>query len=430
MSLAIKVQLNQFYLERNDMPLFVQKYGGSSVADPEKIKNVAQRVIRTKQAGNQVVVVVSAMGKTTDRLIELAKQITPLPSDREMDRLLATGEHQTIALLTMAIHHLGEQAISLSGAQIGLITDDSHTKAKIKEIKGKEMIRKYCKEGNIVVVAGFQGVTEGQAVATLGRGGSDSTAVALAAVLGADECEIYSDVDGIYSADPRVAPKARKWAYIGYDEMLSMAKLGSKVLYLRSVALAKRYNVIIHSRSTFMENEGTRVMAEEKIKEEGKMEDALVRGVTHDRNVAKMTIVGIPDRPGIAARVFETVAEKNVNLNLVIQSISGSKNVTDISFTFPRTDLEKIVEPMKAMVKEMGGQDLIYDADYAAVSIVGLGIVDTPGVTARMFRTLANQGVNIAMIGTSDLTITCIVKESDVEKSVRALHTEFDLDSD
>lgn len=410
------------------MPLIVQKYGGSSVADPEKIKKVAQRVIKTKQEGNKVVVVVSAMGKTTDRLIELARQVTPLPSEREMDRLLATGEHQTIALLTMAIHHLGEQAISLSGAQIGLITDTSHTKAKIKEIKGKEKIIELCEEGNIVVVAGFQGVTEQQAVATLGRGGSDSTAVALAAVLNADECEIYSDVDGIYSADPRVAPRARKWNYIGYDEMLSMAKLGSKVLYLRSVALAKRYNVVIHARSTFTQNEGTRVMNEKRIKEEGKMEDALVRGVTHDLNVAKMTIVGIPDKPGIAARIFETVAERNVNLNLVIQSISGSKAVTDISFTFPRTDLDKIVEPMKDLVKELGSQDLIYDTDYAAVSIVGLGIVDTPGVTARMFRSLANQGVNIAMIGTSDLTITCIVKEQDAEKCVKVLHSEFDLD--
>lgn len=412
------------------MALIVQKYGGSSVADPEKIKNVAQRVINTKQAGNDVVVVVSAMGKTTDKLIELAKQITPLPSDREMDRLLATGEHQSIALLSMAIHHFNEKAISLSGAQIGLITDTAHTKAKIKEIKGIELIKGYCKEGNIVVVAGFQGVTETQAVATLGRGGSDSTAVALAAVLNADECEIYSDVDGIYSADPRVVPKARKWNYIGYDEMLSMAKLGSKVLYLRSVALAKRYNVVIHSRSTFTQSEGTRVMPENRIKEEGKMEEALVRGVTHDRNVAKMTIVGIPDRPGIAARVFETVAEKNVNLNLVIQSISGSKEVTDISFTFPRTDLPKIVEPMEKLVKELGGQGLIYDSDYAAVSVVGLGIVDTPGVSARMFRCLANLGVNIAMIGTSDLTITCIIKENEVEKTARALHSEFGLDSD
>ncbi len=410
------------------MALIVQKYGGSSVADPEKIKHVAERVIKTKREGNDVVVVVSAMGKTTDRLIELAKQVTPVPSEREMDRLLSTGEHQTIALLSMAIHHQNEKAISLSGAQIGLITDDSHTKAKIKEIQGKELLLNLCREGNVVVVAGFQGVTEQKAVATLGRGGSDSTAVALAAVLNAKECEIYSDVDGIYSADPRVAPKARKWNYIGYDEMLSMAKLGSKVLYLRSVALAKRYNVTIHSRSTFSENEGTRVMAENRIKEEGKMEEALVRGVTHDLNVAKMTIVGIPDKPGIAARIFETVAKKNVNLNLVIQSISGNKEVTDISFTFPRTDLPKIVEPMKELTSEIGAQDLIYDADYAAVSIVGLGIVDTPGVTAKMFRCLANENVNIAMIGTSDLTITCVVKEDNVKKAVAALHKEFDLD--
>lgn len=411
------------------MPFIVQKYGGSSVADPEKIKNVAQRVIKTKQAGNEVVVVVSAMGKTTDRLIELAKRITPHPSEREMDRLLATGEHQTIALLTMALHHQDEKAISLSGAQIGLITDDSHTKARIKEIKGRKLIKDRCGEGNVVVVAGFQGMTEQYDVATLGRGGSDSTAVALAAVLNADECEIYSDVDGIYSADPRIVPKARKWDTIGYDEMLSMAKLGSKVLYLRSVALAKRYNVVIHSRSTFTQNEGTRIIAENRIKEEGQMEEALVRGVTHDLNVAKMTIVGIPDRPGIAAMIFETVADKNVNINLVIQSISGSRDVTDISFTFPRTDLAKIVEPMKDLTKELKALDLIYDADCAAVSIVGLGIVDTPGVTARMFRTLAHQRVNIAMIGTSDLTITCIIKECDVEKSIRALHTEFDLDS-
>jgi len=410
------------------MPLIVQKFGGSSVANPELIKKVARRVIRTKQAGNEVVVVVSAMGKTTDRLIALAKEITPDPSEREMDRLLATGEHQTIALLTMAIHRQNEKAISLSGVQIGLITDNSHTKARIKEIKGRELILNRCREGNIVVVAGFQGVTEQQAVATLGRGGSDSTAVALAAVLKADECEIYSDVDGIYSADPRIVPRARKWAYIGYNETLSMAKLGSRVLYLRSVALAKRYNVVIHSRSTFTENEGTRIMAENRIKEEGKMEKALVRGVTHDRNVAKMTIVGIPDRPGIAARIFETVATRNVNLNLVIQSISGSKEVTDISFTFPRNDLPKIEGPMKDLVRELGGQDLIYDTDYAAVSIVGLGIVDTPGVTARTFRCLAGQDVNIAMIGTSDLTITCIIKESDVEKAARALHTEFGLD--
>lgn len=401
------------------MALIVQKYGGTSVADAPRLKKVASRVAATRRAGDEVVVVVSALGDTTDRLCELAYELNPQPPRREMDMLLSTGEQVSIALLAMALDALGIQAVSLTGGQVGIVTDRAFTKAKIREVRG-ERIRQHLASGKVVVVAGFQGISaEGDEITTLGRGGSDTTAVALAAGLGADLCEIYTDVEGVFTADPRIVPWARKLAEVSYDEMLEAAANGARVLQVRSVEYGRNHGVPIHVRSSFSEAEGTVIEEEEAI-----MERAILSQVTYDTSEAKVTVRDVPDRPGVAASVFRALADSNVNVDMIVQNISEA-GLTDISFTVAKSDLEEAREAIGRVVKELGARAVAVDTDIAKVSLIGAGMRSHPGVAARMFEALASASINIEMISTSTIRISCVVPEQRVADAVKAVHAEF-----
>jgi len=401
------------------MAVLVQKFGGSSVADADKIMNVARRVAASAP-GNQLVVVVSAMGKTTDGLLSLARQISTTPDLREMDMLLSTGEQVTIALLSMALQSLGLKAKSFTGPQIGMRTDHAHTQARITQIDA-DRVRRALDTGEIAVVAGFQGLSDEDEITTLGRGGSDLTAVALAAALKADVCEIYTDVEGVYTADPNIVPDARKLARVAYDEMLELASLGAKVLQTRSVEFAKKYGVTVHVRSTFRPDPGTLVT-----KEEAGMEQAVVTGVTHDRSQAKISILRVPDRPGIAARVFGAISAKNIVVDMIVQNISQD-GYTDMSFTLPRGDHARAVQDLSEVVREIGARGIVHDERVAKVSIVGVGMRSHSGVASTMFATLAREGINIQMISTSEIAVSCVIEDKYAELAVRSLHDAFDV---
>jgi len=401
--------------------LVVQKYGGSSVANAERIKKVAERIVKCREEGNDVVVVVSAMGDTTDELISLARQVTDNPPAREMDMLLATGEQISIALVAMAVDKLGHPVVSLTGPQVGITTDDVHTKAKILQVDCGRL-REEISKGKIVIVAGFQGCNACNDITTLGRGGSDTTAVALAAVLKADICEIYTDVEGVYTADPRIVPEARKMAVIGYDEMLEMASLGALVLQPRSVEMAKQQGVTIHVRSSFSTNAGTLV---KEVK--GMEKERVVCGVAHDLNVAKISLLDVPDRPGIAARLFSALAREAINVDMIIQSTTRGNERNDISFTVSRDDLDRALAVVKKVKEEVGASEVLYGDGIAKVSIVGAGMITNPGVAAAMFTALAEEGINIEMISTSEIKVSCIIRADEAVKAVRALHKAFKL---
>src|SRR6059036_4326022 len=404
------------------MALVVQKYGGSSVADDEKIRNVARRVAASAP-GRELVVVVSAMGKTTDHLVGLAHQVSPAPDPREMDMLLATGEQVTIALLAMALQALGLRARSFTGFQAAIRTDRAHTKARITQITA-ERVRQSLDAGEIAVVAGFQGFSDEDEITTLGRGGSDLTAVALAAALPADVCEIYTDVDGVYTADPSIVPEARKLDRISYDEMLEMASLGARVLQSRSVEFAKKYGVPVHVRSTFKPDPGTLVTREEL-----GMEEVVVTGVTHDRSQAKISLLRVPDRPGIAAQVFGAVAAKNIVVDMIVQNISRD-GFTDISFTVPRGDHLRAQTALEEIGRTVGAEKVVHDERVAKVSIVGVGMRSHYGVAARMFGALSKEGINIQMISTSEIAVSFVIEDKYAELAVRALHDTFELGQD
>jgi aspartate kinase len=400
------------------MALVVQKYGGSSVADAEKIRNVARRVTETAP-GNHMVVVVSAMGKTTDGLVRLAHTLAPAPDPRELDMLLATGEQVTIALLAVALQALGYKARSFTGPQAGLRTDRAHTHARITRITA-ERVRAALDAGAIAVVAGFQGQSDEDEITTLGRGGSDLTAVALAAALKADVCEIYTDVDGVYTADPNVVPEARKLPRVAYDEMLEMASLGAKVLQARSVEFAKKYGVTVHVRSTFKPDPGTIVT-----REESGMEDAVVTGITHDRSQAKVSLLRVPDRPGIAAQVFGALGAKTIVVDMIVQNISRD-GFTDISFTVPRGDSARATAALDEIARAVGAQGVLHDERVAKISIVGVGMRSHSGVAARMFGAMSREGINIQMISTSEIAVSCVIEDKYAELAVRALHDAFE----
>ena len=408
------------------MALIVQKYGGTSVADPDRIKSVADHVAFTRRHGNDVVVVVSAMGKTTDNLLGLANAVSDVHPGREMDMLLTTGERISMALLSMALAGVGVEAVSFTGSQVGIITDTIHTKAKILEVKG-DRVRDALAEGKVVVVAGFQGVSTDSEITTLGRGGSDTTAVALAAALNADVCEIYTDVTGVFSADPRIAPQARKLSHLQFDEMLEMAGVGSKVLALRSVEFARNHNVPIHVRSSFTWEHGTWVSTE-KSQGENSMEEPIISGVVHDASESKVTVVGVPDRPGISASLFENLANANINVDMIVQNTSKD-GLTDISFTVPNADMKVAEDIVSRVSKEINAQGVSHESDIAKVSLVGAGMKTSPGVAAKMFRVLADNNINIHMISTSTIRVSVVVSASDMESAVRSLHTAFGLDS-
>ena len=404
------------------MTLIVQKFGGTSVADPERIRAVAEHVAFTKKHGADVVVVVSAMGKSTDNLIKLANDVSSVHPGRELDMLLTTGERISMSLVAMALADLGIDAVSFTGSQVGIITDTTHTKAKILEVRG-DRIREALAQGKVCVVAGFQGVSTDREITTLGRGGSDTTAVALAAALDADSCEIYTDVTGVFSADPRIVPQARKLTHINFDEMLEMAGAGSKVLALRSVEFARNHNVPIQVRSSFTWEPGTWVTSQEP-----SMEDPVISGVVTDVSEAKVTVRSVPDRPGISASLFEPLAQSNVNVDMIVQNTS-SDGTTDISFTVPKADM-KVAESIVADVsKQIGATGISHDDAIAKISLVGAGMKTSPGIAAKMFRILADEGVNIEMISTSTIRISVVVASSDLERAAGALHTAFGLDS-
>ncbi|MFT4008639.1 MAG: aspartate kinase [Nocardioidaceae bacterium] len=414
------------------MGIVVQKYGGSSVADADGIKRVAQRIIAAKKAGHDVVVVVSAMGDTTDELIDLAEQVSPLPPPRELDMLLTAGERISMALLAMAVGNLGFEARSFTGSQAGVITDGSHGKAKIIDVTPGR-IEKALGEGAIAIVAGFQGVSQdSKDITTLGRGGSDTTAVALAAALNAEVCEIYSDVDGVFTADPRIVASARKRDWVSYEEMLEMAACGAKILHLRCVEYARRFNLPIHVRSSFSTLPGTWISETNPTEsEEAPMEQAIIAGVAHDRSEAKVTVVGVPDKVGEAARIFECLAETGANLDMIVQNVSAAAtNLTDISFTLPRADGQRAITALAKIKDEVGYDSLLYDDQIGKVSLIGAGMRSHPGITARFFSALASAGVNIGMISTSEIRISVVVDEAQVDAAVQATHTAFDLDSD
>ena len=406
--------------------MVVQKYGGTSVADPDRMRNVARHIAETRAKGIDVVAVVSAMGKATDNLVELARQVSSNPQGREMDMLLTTGERISMSLLCMALHDVGCDAMSFTGSQVGIITDTSHTKAKILEIKG-DRVREALSAGKVAVVAGFQGVSTDREITTLGRGGSDTTAVALAAALQADACEIYTDVTGVFSADPRIVPQARKIQYLSFDEMLEMAGAGSKVLALRAVEFARNHNVPIHVRSSFTWEEGTWVIGADHERNTA-MEEPIISGVVHDVGEAKMTLLGVPDRPGVSALLFESLAHANVNVDMIVQntSIDGS---TDISFTLPLGDIATALPILKKVGDEVGAKGVSQDENIVKLSLVGAGMKSSPGIAAKMFRVLADNDVNIEMISTSTIRISVVVERSKLETAIRALHTAFDLDS-
>lgn len=400
--------------------LIVQKFGGTSVANPERIKNVAKRVVKYKRKGYDLVVVVSALGDTTDELIDLAYKITNYPSEREMDMLISTGEQVSCALLAMAIQKLKVPAISFTGAQVGIITDTSHTKARILDIS-TERINEELKKGKVVVVAGFQGVSISKEITTLGRGGSDLTAVALAKALGAKICEIYTDVDGVYTVDPRIVPNARRLARVSYDEMLEMSSLGAKVLQARSVEYAKRYGVTMHVRSSFSNADGTIISREVKA-----MEKIDVSGVTLQKDEAKVTICDVPDKPGIAARIFKALALNNIVIDMIVQNVSRT-GITDISFTVLKEDLPKTIKVAKRVAKTIGAGDVVKDENIAKVSVVGIGMRSHSGIAARMFEALASKKINIEMISTSEIKISCVIEKRHAERAVKAIHEEFEL---
>ena len=403
------------------MALIVQKYGGTSVGNTDRIKNVAARVAKYHAKGDKIVVVVSAMSGVTDNLIKLAKDIMPLPSEREMDVLLATGEQQTIALTAIALHSLGLKAASLTGAQAGITTDVVHTKAKIRNIKPKK-VHDLLKQGNVVIVAGFQGETPEGQITTLGRGGSDLTAIALAAALKADLCQIYTDVDGVYTTDPRIVPNAKKLQEISYDEMLELASLGAKVMQSRSVEFAKKFGVVFEVRSSLNENPGTIVKEETK-----SMEGVVVRGVALDKNQAKVTLVGVPDKPGVAARIFKALGDATVNVDMIIQNISHGTGTpqTDISFTADKPDLLKAQKVIAGLKKEIGYRDVITAEKIGKLSIVGVGMKSHTGVAGKLFETLAKEGVNIDMISTSEIKISVVIDLAKGEQAVKAVHAAF-----
>ena len=411
------------------MALIVQKFGGSSVADAESMKRVAARIVATKKAGNEVVVVVSAMGDTTDELIDLAKQITPIPTGRELDMLLTAGERISMSLLAMAITNLGHEARSFTGSQAGVITDSSHGRARIIDVTPGR-IQEALKEGAIAIVAGFQGISQDtKDVTTLGRGGSDTTAVALAAALDADVCEIYTDVDGVFSADPRVVPAARKLKSVTYDEMLELAASGAKVLHLRCVEYARRYELPIHVRSSFSTHEGTWVVKDHP--EGGDMEQAIISGIAHDKTEAKITIVGVPDRTGVAARIFQAIADADINIDMIVQNVSAaSTGLTDISFTLPKAEGASATTILQRIQGEVGFSAIQYDDQIGKLSLIGAGMRSHPGVTATFFAAMSEAGVNIEMISTSEIRISIVCRAADLEKGVIAAHTAFDLDAD
>ena len=410
------------------MGLIVQKYGGSSVADAAGLKRVANRIVAAKRDGNQVVVVVSAMGDTTDELIDLAEQITPIPQGRELDMLLTAGERISMALLAMAINNLGHEALSFTGSQAGVITTSAHGRARIIDVTPGR-ITEALNEGAIAIVAGFQGISQDtKDVTTLGRGGSDTTAVALAAALDADVCEIYTDVDGIFSADPRVVPSARKLKTVTYDEMLELAASGAKVLHLRCVEYARRYDLPIHVRSSFSNNEGTWVVKDHP--EGGEMEQAIIAGIAHDKSEAKITVVGVPDRTGVAARIFQAIADADINIDMIVQNVSAAATgLTDISFTLPKTEGVNATNIMQKLQGEIGYQSIQYDDQIGKLSLIGAGMRSHPGVTATFFACLSEAGVNIEMISTSEIRISIVCRASDLDKGVRAAHTAFELDA-
>jgi aspartate kinase len=402
--------------------LIVQKYGGTSVADPDRMRAVAEHVAFTKRHGNDVVVVVSAMGKATDNLIKLANDVSATQPGRELDMLLTTGERVSMALLCMALADRGVAAKSFTGSQVGIVTDTAHGKAKILEVKG-DRVRDALGAGNVCVVAGFQGISTDKEITTLGRGGSDTTAVALAAALKADSCEIYTDVTGVFSADPRIVPQARKLAKVNFDEMLEMAGAGSKVLALRSVEFARNHNVPIHVRSSFTWEPGTWITTEEP-----SMEDPIISGVVTDVSEAKVTVVGVPDQPGVSAALFEPLAAANVNVDMIVQNTSIAGH-TDISFTVPLADMKVSEAIVGRVAGEIGATGVNHDADIAKVSLVGAGMKTSPGIAAKMFRTLADGGINIEMISTSTIRISVVIATKDLEPAARALHTAFGLDT-
>ena len=411
------------------MPIVVQKYGGSSLADAESIKRVARRIVETKKAGHDVVVAVSAMGDSTDDLLDLARDVSPVPPPRELDMLMTAGERISMALVAMAISDLGFSARSFTGSQAGVITDGVHGKAKIIDVTPGRITEALGK-GHIVIVAGFQGVSQGtKEITTLGRGGTDTTAVALAAALGAEVCEIYTDVDGVFTADPRIVPTARKIDRISNEEMLELAASGSKVLHLRSVEYARRFDIPIHVRSSFSQKEGT-IVTDQPGPEGDAVEAPIIAGVAHDRSEAKVTVVGVPDRTGMAAQIFEAVTLAQINIDMIVQNVSATDTgLTDISFTLPKTDGTAAVEALQRIQGEVGFSSIQYDDQIGKLSLVGAGMRSNPGVSATFFKALANAGVNIEMISTSEIRISVITRDDLLDEAVRAVHTAFGLDS-
>ena len=413
------------------MARIVQKYGGSSVADAESIKRVARRIARTRANGHEVIIVISAMGDTTDELMDLALQVSPRPKSRELDMLLTTGERQSAALLAMALSDLGVDAVSFTGSQAGVLTTPTHGNARIIDITPGR-VEDAVQQGNVAIVAGFQGVAQStKDITTLGRGASDTTAVALAAALGAGYCEIYSDVDGVFTADPRIVHSARPITEISYEEMMELAASGAKILHLRCVEYARRENVKVHVRSSFTDKPGTWVKALEEVKKDTAMEEAIITGVAHDRGEAKITIVGVPDRVGEAATIFRTIADADINIDMIVQNISSlSVERTDISFTLPMTDGRRAIEALEGIQAKVDFKTLRYDDQIGKVSIVGVGMRSHPGVTATFFQALADADVNLQMISTSEIRISVVVGSDDVDRAVRAAHTAFGLDAD
>jgi len=403
------------------MALIVQKYGGTSVGNAELIRNVARRIARTKDEGNEVVVVVSAMGDTTDELIDLAYQISKKPDNRELDVLLSTGELVSSTLVTIALHEMGYPAISLTGAQAGIRTDAAYSRARILEVDPKRVLKEL-EKGNIVIVAGFQGITDEMDITTLGRGGSDTTAIALAARLKAEICQRYTDVDGVYSADPHLVPEAHRLDEIHYEEMLELATYGAKVMHPRAVELGELFNIPILVASSFNENPGTLIHGGVSMEVRNK-----VRSIAHDLNVAKITVVGVPDRPGIAAIIFEPLAKAGINVDTIVQNAS-SQGITDLTFTVAKSDLSKSMEVVEPIARSIGARECLSDSKLGKVSIIGTGMQNTPGFAARMFRALSDKNINIQLITTSEIRITCIINEAEVKEAVRALHRAFEIE--
>ncbi|MFA6142958.1 MAG: aspartate kinase [Candidatus Omnitrophota bacterium] len=399
--------------------IIIQKYGGTSVADVDRIQNVAKRVVATRKGGYDIVVVVSALGDTTDKLIDLAHKITPQPSERELDMLVSTGEQVSCALLAMAIHKLGEDAISFTGAQVGIMTDTAFTKARIIDINARRIVSEI--KDKIVIVAGFQGISMNQDITTLGRGGSNLTAVALAKVLNAESCEMYTDVEGVYTSDPRIVSNARKIDKLSYEEMFELASSGAQVLQPRSIEFAMKFGVPIHVRSSFSNKPGTIISKEVRA-----MEDIVVSGVAINKNEAKITICDVPDKPGIAAKIFKDIARQNINVDMIVQNVSRT-GATDISFTVPASDLNKTIKVARDISKKVGAGEITFDKDMAKVSIVGIGMKSHSGVAAGMFEALADKGINIEMISTSEIKISCVVNRKHGEEAVRAIHDKFGL---